>query len=121
MENIQEQLKEQYNMSIEFYNKGDYEHYFFHTRKSIELIGKFLIFDTLKIKGEEEKASKIIAGDSSFDLDFRNKVCNLVQMPQPREPEGSFFITLAKSTMYYAFPTLFDPGQFPKSKRIKVK
>lgn len=121
MENIQEQLKEQYNMSIEFYNKGDYEHYFFHTRKSIELIGKFLIYDTLKIKGEEEMASKIIAGDSSFDLDFRNKVCNLVQIPQPREPEGSFFITLAKSTMYYAFPTLFDPGQFPKSKRIKVK
>lgn len=38
MENIQEQLKKQYNMSIEFYNKGDYEHYFFHTRKSIELI-----------------------------------------------------------------------------------
>lgn len=37
MENIQEQLKKQYNMSIEFYNKGDYEHYFFHTRKSIEL------------------------------------------------------------------------------------
>lgn len=121
MENIQEQLKEQYNMSIEFYNKGDYEHYFFHTRKSIELIGKFLIYDTLKIKGEEEMASKIIAGDSSFDLDFRNKVCNLVQIPQQREPEGSFFITLAKSTMYYAFPTLFDPGQFPKSKRIKVK
>lgn len=78
MENIQEQLKKQYNMSIEFYNKGDYEHYFFHTRKSIELIGKFLIFDTLKIKGEEDKALKIIAGDSSFDLDFRNKVCNLL-------------------------------------------
>lgn len=108
-------------MSIEFYNKGDYEHYFFHTRKSIELIGKFLIFDTLKIKGEEDKALKIIAGDSSFNLDFRNKVCNLVQIPQPRKPEGSFFITLAKSTMYYAFPTLFDPGQYLKSKRIKVK
>lgn len=108
-------------MSIEFYNKGDYEHYFFHTRKSIELIGKFLIFDTLKIKGEEDKALKIIAGDSSFNLDFRNKVCNLVQIPQPRKPEGSFFITLAKSTMYYAFPTLFNPGQHPKSKRIKVK
>lgn len=121
MENIQEQLKKQYNMSIEFYNKGDYEHYFFHTRKSIELIGKFLIFDTLKIKGEEDKALKIIAGDSSFNLDFRNKVCNLVQIPQPRKPEGSFFITLAKSTMYYAFPTLFDPGQYLKSKRIKVK
>lgn len=108
-------------MSIEFYNKGDYEHYFFHTRKSIELIGKFLIFDTLKIKGEEDKALKIIAGDSSFNLDFRNKVCNLVQIPQPRKPEGSFFITLAKSTMYYAFPTLFNPGQHTKSKRIKVK
>lgn len=121
MKKIQEELKKQYNTSIGFYNKGDYEHYFFHTRKSIELIGKFLIFDTLKIKGEEDKASKIIAGDSSFDLDFRNKVCNLVQKPQPREPEGSFFITLAKSTMYYAFPTLLDPGQFPKSKRIKVK
>lgn len=121
MENIQEQLKKQYNMSIEFYNKGDYEHYFFHTRKSIELIGKFLIFDTLKIKGEEDKALKIIAGDSSFDLDLRNKVCNLVQIPQSRKPEGSFFINLAKSTMYYAFPTLLDPGQYPKSKRIKVK
>ena len=121
MKKIQEELKKQYNTSIGFYNKGDYEHYFFHTRKSIELIGKLLIFDTLKIKGEEYKASKIIDGDSSFDLDFRNKVCNLVQKPQPREPEGSFFITLAKSTMYYAFPTLFDPGQFPKSKRIKVK
>ncbi|MBS5612657.1 MAG: hypothetical protein KHX29_00970, partial [Prevotella buccalis] len=121
MENIQEQLKKQYNMSIEFYNKGDYEHYFFHTRKSIELIGKFLIFDTLKIKGEEDKALKIIAGDSSFNLDSRNKVCNLVQLPQQREPEGSFFITLAKSTMYYAFPTLFDPGQDKKSKRIKRK
>ncbi|MCI7654664.1 MAG: hypothetical protein MSS51_10425 [Bacteroidales bacterium] len=79
MKKIQEELKKQYNTSIGFYNKGDYEHYFFHTRKSIELIGKFLIFDTLKIKGEEDKASKIIAGDSSFDLDFRNKVCNLVQ------------------------------------------
>ena len=32
MENIQEELKKQYNMSIGFYNKGDYEHYFFHTR-----------------------------------------------------------------------------------------
>ena len=73
MENIQEQLKKQYNMSIEFYNKGDYEHYLFHTRKSIELIGKFLIFDTLKIKGEEDKALKIIAGDSSFNLDFATK------------------------------------------------
>lgn len=121
MKNIQEQLKEQYNISIEFYNKGDYEHYFFHTRKSIEFIGKFLIHDTLKIKGEEEMASKIIAGDSSFDLDYSNKVCNLVQIPQQRDPEGSFFITLAKHTMYYAFPTLFNPGQFPKTKRIKVK
>lgn len=108
-------------MSIEFYNKGDYEHYFFHIRKSIELIGKFLIFDTLRIKGEEEKASKIIDGDSSFELDYRNKLCKLVQTPQQKNPEGSFFITLAKHTMYYAFPTLFDPGQFPKSKRIKVK
>lgn len=121
MRNIQEQLKEQYNMSIGFYNKGDYEHYFFHIRKSIELIGKFLIFDTLRIKGEEEKASKIIDGNSSFDLDYRNKLCKLVQTPQPRNPEGSFFITLAKYTMYYAFPTLFDPGPFSKSKRIKVK
>lgn len=60
-------------------------------------------FDTLKIKGEEDKALKIIAGDSSFDLDLRNKVCNLVQIPQSRKPEGSFFINLAKSTMYYAF------------------
>ncbi|MCI7168452.1 MAG: hypothetical protein MR980_07120, partial [Bacteroidales bacterium] len=121
MKNIQEELKKQYNMSIGFYNNGDYEHYFFHTRKSIELIGKLLIFDTLKIIGEEYKASKIIVGDSSFKLDFHNKVCNLVQIPQQREPEGSFFITLAKHTMYYAFPTLFDPGEFPKSKRIKVK
>ena len=43
MKKIQEELKKQYNTSIGFYNKGDYEHYFFHTRKSIELIGKFLI------------------------------------------------------------------------------
>lgn len=121
MEKIQEQLKEQYNISIEFYNKEDYEHYFFHTRKSIELIGKFLIFDTLRIKGEEEKASKIISGDFFFDFDNPNKVCDLTQVPQSREPEGSFFITLAKYTMYYAFPTLFNPGKFPKLKRIKVK
>ena len=46
MKKIQEELKKQYNTSIGFYNKGDYEHYFFHTRKSIELIGKFLMFDT---------------------------------------------------------------------------
>ena len=82
MKNIQEELKKQYNMSIGFYNNGDYEHYFFHTRKSIELIGKLLIFDTLKIIGEEYKASKIIVGDSSFKLDFHNKVCNLVQIPK---------------------------------------
>ena len=121
MDKIKDQLKEQYNMSIEFYNKGDYEHYFFHTRKSIELIGKFLIFDTLKIKGEGNRASNIISGASSFYLDNRNKTCSLTQTPQPRDPEGSFFITLAKYTLYYAFPTLFDPVQFPKSKRIKVK
>lgn len=106
MENIKIQLKEQYNKSVDFYNKGDFEHYFFHVRKSIELIGKFLIHDTLRIKGEEDKAHKIISGESSFSLDFQNKVCNYSSNPQPREPEGSFFIALAKSTMYYAFPTL---------------
>lgn len=121
MENIKIQLKEQYNKSVDFYNKGDFEHYFFHVRKSIELIGKFLIHDTLRIKGEEDKAHKIISGESSFSLDFENKVCNYSSNPQPREPEGSFFIALAKSTMYYAFPTLYNPGQIPKAKRIKVK
>ena len=121
MENIKEQLKIQYNKSIDFYNQGDYEHYFFHVRKSIELIGKFLIFDTLKIKGEDNKAPSIISGDYSFNIDKQYKVCNLTETALPREPEGSYFITLAKYTMYYAFPDLFNPGQFPKLKRIKVK
>ena len=121
MENIKIQLKEQYNKSVDFYNKGDFEHYFFHVRKSIELIGKFLIHDILSIKGEEEKAHKIISGESSFFLDSKNKVCNYCSNPQPREPEGSFFIVLAKQTMYYASPILYNPGQFPKAKRIKVK
>lgn len=71
MENIKIQLKEQYNKSVDFYNKGDFEHYFFHVRKSIELIGKFLIHDILSIKGEEEKAHKIISGESSFSLILR--------------------------------------------------
>ena len=119
MENIKIQLKEQYNKSVYFYNKGDFEHYFFHVRKSIELIGKFLIHDTLRIKGEEDKAHKIISGESSFS--FQNKVCNYSSNPQPREPEGSFFITLAKHTMHYAFPTLCNPGQIQNAKRIKVK
>lgn len=121
MENIKIQLKEQYNKSVDFYNKGDFEHYFFHVRKSIELIGKFLIHDTLRIKGEEDKAHKIISGESSFSLDFQKKICNYSSNPQQREPEGSYFIALAKYTMYYAIPTLFNPGQFPKAKRIKVK
>jgi hypothetical protein len=121
MENIKEQLKKQYNKSIDFFNKGDYEHYFFHVRKSVELIGKFLIHDTLKNKGEEEKAYDIISGNYSFTLDNYHKVCSLTPNPQQRDPEGSFFITLAKHTMYYACPALFNPGQFPKPKRIKVK
>lgn len=121
MERIQEQLKKRYNMSIEFYNKGDYEQYFYHTRKSIELIGKFLIFDTLKNREGEGVASKIISGDFSFSLDKQHKVCNLTQTPQQEEPEGSFFVTLAKYAMYYAFPSLYNPGSFRKSKRIKVK
>jgi hypothetical protein len=121
MEKIKEQLKEQYDTSIDFFNKGDYEHYFFHVRKSVELIGKFLIHDTLKNKGEEEKAYDIISGNYSFTLDNYHKVYLLTPNPQQRDPEGSFFITLAKYTMYYAFPALFNPGQFPKLKRIKVK
>lgn len=121
MENIKQQLKEQYNLSIDFYNKGDYEHYFFHVRKSIELFGKYLIFDTLIIKNEPEKASHIINGDYSFQLDNVNKVCNLVEVPQQREPEGSFFVKLAQYTLYYAFPALYNPGQFPQTKRIKLK
>lgn len=121
MENIKEKLKEQYNMSIDFYNKGDYEHYFFHVRKSIELIGKFLIIDVLKIKGKSEEAQGVISGNYSYSFDYPNKMCNLAHIHQTREPEGSFFITLAKYTMYYVYPTLFDPGQFPKAKRIKVK
>ena len=70
MENIKIQLKEQYNKSVDFYNKGDFEHYFFHVRKSIELIGKFLIHDTFRTKGEEDKAHKIISGESLFSLDL---------------------------------------------------
>lgn len=108
-------------MSIGFYNKEDYEHYFFHVRKSIELIGKYLIFDILKIKGEEDKAPCIISGDYSFNLDNRTKICDLTTTAQSREPEGSFFVTLAKYTMYYVFPPLFNPGQSSKHKRIKVK
>ena len=119
MENIKIQLKEQYNKSVDFYNKGDFEHYFFHVRKSIELIGKFLIHDTLRIKGEEDKAHKIISGESSFSLDFQKKICNYSSNPQQKEPEGSYFIVLAKNTMYYAFPTLYNPGQLQKAKRIK--
>lgn len=92
MENIKIQLKEQYNKSVDFYNKGDFEHYFFHVRKSIELIGKFLIHDTFRTKGEEDKAHKIISGESLFSLDFQNKVCNYSSNPQPREPEGSLLL-----------------------------
>ena len=101
MENIKIQLKEQYNKSVDFYNKGDFEHYFFHVRKSIELIGKFLILDTLRIKGEEDKAHKIISGESSFSLDFKKKICNYSSNPLPRKPEGSYFITLAHSGLFY--------------------
>lgn len=73
MKDIKEELKIQYNKSIDFYNKGDYEHYFFHVRKSIEFIGKLLIHDTLNQKGEGEKAASIISGNLSFKLDKGNK------------------------------------------------
>lgn len=107
MENIQEQLKNQYNKSIDFYNKGDYEHYFFHVRKSIELICKFLIFDALKIKGEEDKAPYIISGGYSFSIDNDQKICNLTTKAQSREPEGSFFYSACQIHDVLCFSSSF--------------
>ncbi len=118
---IKADFQEQYNKSIRSFNECDYEYYFFHVRKAIELFGKFLIFDVLTIKGEEDKAPLIINGDSKFDIDYKNKSCKYVTQQQDRQPEGSFFVTLAKFALYYSFPLLLDPGTEPKLKRIKVK
>ena len=120
MEISKNEFKKEYNTAIDFYNKGDYEHYFHHIRKTIENFGIFLIFDTMQKRGEIEKANYIISGEYSFHID-NNRVCTLTPTPQSREPEGSFFINLAKNALYYVEPSLLNPGQEPKLKRRKTK
>lgn len=119
MEKCKNQLKKEYNTAVDFYNKGDYEHYFFHIRKSIEYFGKYLIFDTMQKCGEIENANYIISGEYSFNID--NRGCTLSKTPQQREPEGSFFVKLAQFALYYVQPLLLNPAQEAKQKRRKTK
>ena len=119
MEIIKNQFKEQYNKSIEFFNENNLEYYFFHVRKTIELFGKFLILDLFNLNQNIEVGECIINGSKSFTLN--NNICSISDQPQSRQPEGSFFIILAKYSFYYLYPPLLNPGGQTTLKRAKFK
>lgn len=88
MDKIIENLKRNYKNSIDFFNHGDYGHFFSDIRLSIEGYLKLMIYEVLD---SESLANDIINGNNDFYLDRTNNRWILSGNPQKEEPKGAFF------------------------------
>lgn len=115
MDNIIENLKHDYKNSIDFFNHGDYGHFFSDIRLSIEGYLKLMIHEVLD---SESLANDIIKGNNYFYLDRVSNRWYLAGKPQKQEPEGAFFSQLLKNALYYKYPQIWNPTE-KKMTRLK--
>ena len=104
-----------YNNVVEYYNERNFKLFFREIRISVEYFGKFLINDIIQ---NESDADAIINGTKSF-IQNSNKSYSLSNQEPSQEPEGSFFITLARISIYSKNPHLINNKGNSKYKRLK--
>lgn len=117
MNAIKKQFIEDYESSVNFFNKGDVKHFLRDARLCIEGLAKIMIYEVLS---DDNLAMSIIKGDKRFS---RNDNSWIVEdESQNQEPEGSYFYTLLKYAIYYKYPVIWtsrEKGSLKRPKRLR--
>lgn len=116
MEQIKENLKHDYDKSVESFQDGDYASFFRNIRPAIEYLSQFLIFD---IWNNEEEAIDLINGDSSINRDRSNNTYNYVEYPANHKPQGRALPELFTKVYYCKHPDVVTTRVDDTKKRLK--
>lgn len=117
MENIKKQLTTEYNSAVFFFNKGDFKHFLGDARHCIEWILKYMIYEIID---SNDQAEKLINGQNDIVFNKANNTWNITNTTQEQVPEGAFFATIAKRSVYLKYPQIWKPSDKDKvTKRLK--
>lgn len=114
MKTIEKYLKRDFESAVDFFNVGDFRHFFGDIRLSIEWFSKLMIHEVLN---DEKLANDIISGKKNIELNKSSQKYCITNTPQKTEPEGSYFITLLKYSIYNKYPD-FRNSQEKSIKRL---
>ena len=118
MDAIKKQFIENYESSVIFYNKGDIKHFLGDARLCIEGLAKIMIYEVLC---DDNLATSLIKGERRFTRRPDNTWI-IEDESQKKEPEGSYFYTLLKYSIYYKYPIIWncrEKGTQQKPKRLR--